>query len=98
MNKNRRGFERHSLSGSIRYQRKGAQEFASSVGRDISSTGIGFISGEFFPISTDLIFQVQHPKTHDFIQAVGRVVWISNERHSERFLVGASFIGPPLSI
>ncbi len=94
----RRDFERLLFSSSIRYQQKGSQRFSNSIGRDISNSGIGFVSSEFFPISTDLIFELRHPKTQDYVKAVGRVVWISNLPHSDRFSVGARFIGPPLTL
>ena len=94
----RRDFERLALSSAIRYQEKGSQRFANSVGRDISNGGIGFISDEFFPISTNLVFEVRHPKTQEMIKAVGEVVWISNARHSENYNVGARFLGPPIPV
>jgi len=94
----KRDSERLALSDPIRYCQKGSQRFGNTVGRDISNSGIGFISNEFFPVSTQLIFEVQHPKTHGFVKAVGEVVWISNQAHSERFSIGARFIGPPMDI
>ncbi len=94
----KRDSERLPFSHSVRYQQKGSQIFGNSIGRDISNTGIGFIANEFFPISTDLIFELRHPKTQDFIKAVGRVVWISVQPHSEKFSVGARFIGPPITL
>ena len=94
----RRDSERLSLSSPIRYRQKGSQRFGNTLGRDISNSGIGFISNEFFPISTQLIFEVQHPKTQGFVKAVGEIVWISNEPYSERFSIGARFIGPPMNI
>ena len=94
----RRDSERLLLSSPMRYRKKGSQRFGNTIGRDINNGGIGFISNEFFPISTHLIFEVQHPKTQEFIKAVGEVVWVSNQAHSERFLIGAKFIGPPMNI
>lgn len=93
----RRDFERLSLTSPIRYRQKGSELFGNTIGRDISNGGIGFISNEFFPISTQLIFEVQHPKTQEYIKAVGEIVWISNQAYSERFLIGARFIGPPMN-
>ena len=87
-----------ALSGSIRYQHKGSQRFGNSIGRDISMGGIGFVSDEFFPISTQLVFEVQHPERPEFIKAVGKVSWISNQPHSDRYSVGAEFLGPPINI
>ena len=94
----RRNSERLLLSSPIRYRQKGSQRFGNTVGRDISNSGIGFISNEFFPISTQLVFDFQHPKTQGFVKVLGEVVWISNQPYSERFSVGARFIGPPMDI
>ncbi|MFH1854234.1 MAG: PilZ domain-containing protein [Candidatus Omnitrophota bacterium] len=94
----RRVFERSAFPTPIRYRQKGSQAFFNTLGRDISNTGIGFISNEFFPTSTQLIFETQHPESHDFIKAVAEVVWVSKHPHSERFSVGARFLGPPLPI
>ena len=98
MYQERRSIKRLPLPKSVRYQQKGSQRFGNLLGRDINNAGIGFISNEFFPVFTHLIFEFQHPQTHEFIKAVGEVVWISNCPHSERFSAGARFIGPPLTI
>jgi len=95
---NRREAIRTPLSCAIRYQRKGSQKFGNSIGRDISQNGIGFISNEYFPVRTHLVFEVQHPETKRFIKAVGEVVWASSQPYSERFSVGAKFLGPPITI
>jgi len=94
MLQDRRAAQRLSLSSPMRYQRKGSQLFGNSIGQDISESGIGFISHEFLPVSTHLIFEVRHPETREFVKAPGEVVWISNLPHSERFSVGAKFIEP----
>ena len=92
MDLNRRASERLKVNSPIRYQRKGSQRFERSVSKDISASGIGFSSNEFLPVATQLIFDVQNPDTQDFTRALGEVVWVSNDPHSERFLVGAKFI------
>lgn len=98
MSQERREAQRMALSGPIRYQRKGSQRFGNSIGRDISAGGIGFISNEFFPVSTHLIFEVQHPQRAEYIKAVGEIAWISDQPHSDRYYVGARFLGPPVHI
>lgn len=94
----RRLSKRLPLPVPVRYQQKGSQVFANTLGRDISETGIGFISNEFFSLSTQLVFETQHPDSHDFIKAVGEVVWVLKHPHTDRFSVGARFFGPPLPI
>jgi hypothetical protein len=98
MRQERRGFERLLLSTPIRYQQKGSQKFGNSIGKDVSSRGIGFISEDFFPTSTQLIFELRHPKTQEFIKAVGEIVWISNKPHTEKYNIGARFLGPPITV
>lgn len=95
----RRDSERLTLSVPVRYQQKGSQRFGNTLGKDISSSGIGFFSDEFFPVSTQLIFEVQHPKTRGFIKAVGEIVWISKSKpYSDKYTAGARFIGPPIPV
>jgi len=96
--KERRIDSRLSISSPLRYQFKGSQRFGNSIGRDISPGGIGFVSDEFFPVSTQLVFEVQHPRTQQLIKAVGEIAWISSKAHSEKFNVGAKFLGPPLPV
>lgn len=98
MNSERRIAKRSALAVSVRYQQKGSQAFSNTLGRNISETGIGFVSTEFFPISTQLVFETQLPESRDFIKAVGEVVWVSKYPHSERFSVGARFLGPSLPL
>lgn len=99
MAQERRDFERMKLSAPVRYQLKGSQRFGNTLGKDISAGGIGFLSDEFFPVSTQLIFEVQHPKTRVFIKAVGEIAWISNNKpYSEKYAAGARFIGPPIPL
>jgi len=90
----KRNEERFPMATSVRYQRKGSQLFSNSVGQNISDSGIGFISHEFFPVATHLIFELQHPKTQEYLKTAGKIVWISSQPHSENFLVGARFIEP----
>jgi len=94
----KREYTRSAFPVPVRYQLKGGQNFSNTIGRDISETGIGFVSNEFFPVSTQLIFETQHPASRDFIKAVGEIVWVAKRPHSEGFSVGARFLGPPLPI
>lgn len=95
---NKRMFQRLPLSAPVRYQLKGSQRFSFGVGRDISDNGIGLVSNEFLPIAQQLIFEVRHPENQKCIRVLGQIVWVSNERYSERYLLGASFIELPTII
>ena len=94
MEENKRILDRIHLTTPIRYQKKGSQRFGNFIGRDISANGIGFVSNEFFPVSTQFIFEFQQPKANNYIKTVGEVVWVSSQPHSERFSAGAKFIEP----
>lgn len=98
MSQDKREYRRIALSTSIRYQHKGSQRFGNSMGRDLSSGGLGFTSNEFFPVTTQLVFEVKHPEQAEYIKAVGEVMWISNQPYSDNYSVGARFLGPPLHI
>lgn len=99
MMQERRDSERLTLSAPVRYQQKGSQRFGNTLGKDISASGIGFFSDEFFPVSTQLIFDVRHPKTHEFIRAIGEIVWIADSQpYPEKYAVGARFMGPPIPV
>lgn len=99
MAQERRDSERLTLSAPVRYQQKGSQRFGNTIGKDISHSGIGFFSDEFFPVSTQLIFDVQHPKTREFIKAIGEIVWISDSKlYPEKYTAGARFLGPPITV
>jgi hypothetical protein len=94
----RRDNKRSLLTGPIRYQRKGSQSFGNSVGHNISEGGIGFLSHEFFPVATQLIFELQHPGSREYVKTTAEIAWISQKPHSENFLVGAKFIEPLTSV
>lgn len=94
----RRCSKRLSLSKPIRYHQKGSQVYTNSLGKDISDKGIGFISDRFLPISSHVVIETHHPLNQDFIKVVAEVVWITSQPYSERFSVGARFLGPPIAL
>ena len=98
MNNERRIAKRSAFAFPVRYQMKGDNAFMDTLGRDISETGISFVSNEFFPVSTRVILQTRHPENNSFIKAAGEVMWVSKYPHSERFSVGARFLGPPMPV
>ena len=78
----------------VRYHEKGTQRYSNAVGKDISNNGIGFISNEFIPKHSKLVFEIHPPWLPEPIQALAEVAWISNQPYSERFNVGARFLAP----
>lgn len=82
------------FDSAIRYRQKGFQNYGDTVGKDISNSGIGFISNEFIPKNSKLILELHPPWHIEPIQAVAEVVWVSNQPYSERFKIGAQFLNP----
>ncbi|OIO34143.1 MAG: hypothetical protein AUJ70_01670 [Candidatus Omnitrophica bacterium CG1_02_40_15] len=94
MEEEKRFTSRILFNSSIRYYQKGAKIYSDTVGKDISNSGIGFISNEFIPRHSQLVFEIRPPWQPEPIQTLAEVAWISNQPHSERFNVGAKFLNP----
>jgi hypothetical protein len=94
MEEDKRIASRISFTSPVRYYQKGASGYSDTVGKDISNSGIGFISNEFVPKNSHLVFELRSPWQIEPIQALAEVVWISNKPYSERFEVGARFLSP----
>ncbi|HAZ10054.1 MAG: PilZ domain-containing protein [Candidatus Omnitrophota bacterium] len=94
MEEEKRVASRIVFNSSVRYHQKGAQIYSNTVGKDISNSGIGFISNEFIPRRSKLVFEIHPPWQPEPIQTLAEVAWISNQPHSERFNVGAKFLDP----
>jgi len=97
MEEERRGSKRIKFDSPVRYYQKGTQRYSDTIGKDISESGIGFISNEFIPKSTQLILELNSPSTQEHSQALGEVVWIASQPYSERYYVGARFLEPFMS-
>ncbi len=82
------------FDSAVRYSQKGAQGYNGTVCRDISNSGIGFISNEFIPKNSKLVLELQPPWRVEPIQAVAEVMWVSNQPYSETFKIGAKFLNP----
>lgn len=98
MGSDRRIAKRITCQSAIRYQLPDVKDFTNTIARNISDTGIGFISNEFIPKSSHLILELNEPRYNKYMRASGEIVWISSQPHSERFYVGARFMEPPVEI
>ncbi|MDO8603022.1 MAG: PilZ domain-containing protein [Candidatus Omnitrophota bacterium] len=94
MEEERRVVPRISFDSPVRYRQEGLQRYSDTTGKDISTSGIRFISNEFIPKNSKLIFELRPPWRAEPIQATAKVVWISNQPYSEKFEVGARFLSP----
>jgi len=86
------------FDSAVRYHQKGFQSYSDTVGRDISKSGIGFISNEFIPKNSKLVFELHPPWHIEPIQAVAEVVWVSSQPYSERFKIGARFLDSLIAV
>ena len=93
MEDERRIAPRITFNSAVRYRQKGFQSYSDTVGKDISNSGIGFISNEFIPKHSELVFELHPPWHVKPIQAAAEVVWVSSQPYSERFEIGARFSG-----
>jgi len=94
MEEEKRVASRISFNSPVRYQEKGARGCHDTVGKDISDSGIGFISNEFIPKHSKLIFEIRPPWHPEPMQRAGEVIWVTSQPYSERFNVGARFSEP----
>lgn len=94
MEKENRIVPRILFTSPIRYHKKGVQEYNNTIAKDISKSGIGFVSNEFFPKYSHLVFEIRLPWQSEPIQTLAEIVWVSNQPHIERFNVGAKFLAP----
>ena len=94
MGEDRRISPRISFDSGVRYHEKGTQKYSDTVGKDISDSGIGFLSNEFIPKNSQLVFELRPPWNPEPVQKLAEVMWVSNQRHSERYYIGARFLEP----
>jgi c-di-GMP-binding flagellar brake protein YcgR len=94
MEKNRRIAKRIPFLSGVRYQIKGSQQFGNIRSKDVSKSGIAFVSNEFLPVATHLIFEFKLPEKKEYVKVLGKVVWVSNQSCSEKYLIGVQFDHP----
>lgn len=78
----------------VRYHEKGTHLYNNTVGKNISNSGIGFVSNEFIPKNSKLVLEILPPWRPEPIEALAEIVWVSSQPYSERFNVGARFLAP----
>jgi hypothetical protein len=94
MEKDRRAATRIFFNSAIRYTQKGSAEYSNTVGKDLSNSGIDFISNEFIPKNSQLTFEIHSPWQVEPIYVSAEVVRVSSQPYSERFEIGAKFLTP----
>ncbi|MFA5389376.1 MAG: PilZ domain-containing protein [Candidatus Omnitrophota bacterium] len=94
MGENKRIATRVLFNSPVRYYQQGIKEYSDTVAKDISNSGIGFISNEFIPKKSHLTFELFSPWQAGPVKTQAEVVWISNQPYSDKFVVGARFLKP----
>ncbi|MDP2921694.1 MAG: PilZ domain-containing protein [Candidatus Omnitrophota bacterium] len=94
MEENRRIAPRVLFDSPVRYYQKGDQKYNDTIGKDISNSGIGFISNEFIPKNSQIVFEMHPPWHAEPVQTLAEVMWVANQPHSERYYIGAKFLSP----
>ena len=93
----RRASKRNVFHSPVRYQLKGSQKFNDTIGSDISNSGIGFISEEFIPCASQVILEFDAHR-HNRVKVLGEIRRAVNQPFSEKFYIGAKFIGQPMPL
>ena len=94
MEEEKRIVSRILFNSAVRYSYKCAAAYSDTVGKNISNSGIGFISNEFIPKNSSLALELHPPWQAESINTLAEVVWITSQPFSERFEVGARFLTP----
>lgn len=86
----KRRFVRVKFKTPLRFQIRGRSEFDNSLSKDISLGGISIISDNFVPPNANLMLEFN--LLAHFMALIGKVVWSSPLRRSNRFRSGIEFL------
>lgn len=89
----KRAYLRTKLSEPVQYQLSETGLENGSVCADISEGGLRIKLNNFIPVGKNIRLQIHLPQGHS-VECIGKVVWIKQERYSERFQAGISFENP----
>lgn len=68
------------------------ETYAGSLTKDISKSGIRFVSSEFLSIFTRLLLEISIPSFSRPIKAISKVAWIRKMPRSSQYNVGLQFM------
>ena len=86
----RRQFKRVKLSEPVQYHPKDSLNISGSLSRDISEGGLRLTTSEFIPLDTELALSIQL-SAEEVIDCLGKVVWVEQLPHTERYQAGLKF-------
>ncbi len=90
----KRGFPRLKLKVPLQFRNilKPQEPFAGSLSQDVSASGARISSSSFLPKEARLVLLLSLPGTLKPIRAIGRVVWMQQQRLSEGYDGGIQFV------
>ncbi len=68
------------------------ETYAGSLTKDVSTSGISFVSSEFLSIFTRLLLEVSIPSFSRPVKAISKVAWIRKIPRSSQYNVGLQFM------
>jgi len=68
------------------------ETYAGSLTKDISESGVRFLSNDFLSIFTRLLLEVSVPSFSRPIKAISKVAWIRKVSRSNQYSVGLQFM------
>ena len=88
MSKNNRRFTRAKFQAAVGYREKDGHFLEGSAAKDISEKGLKIKVEKFFPVETVLELQFNLPAFSRPLIVQGKVIWVRQTPHSERWEVG----------
>ncbi|MBI4356038.1 MAG: PilZ domain-containing protein [Candidatus Omnitrophica bacterium] len=79
----------------LRYHHKGTSQYADTLTKDVSVSGVRFISHEFFPTASEFLVEVPLFRASHPLQTLGRVAWSQKIAHSDLYEIGMEFTQLP---
>jgi hypothetical protein len=86
----KRRFPRVILSTPCSFKIRGTPEFGNGLTKDISATGLRFVSDKYLKPSTDVAVEIN--VLHRAINPIGRIKWSQPLSHSNRYQMGLEFV------
>jgi hypothetical protein len=83
-------FPRMNFSGPLRYQVRGSHEITSTVGEDLSLSGVKFTSGKFIPPSTPVMLEIN--LLSQVVRPIAQIVWSMPFGRQDKYQLGAHFL------
>lgn len=87
---NQRLFARFNFDGSLKFQVRGSNEVVSTVGDDLSQSGVGFVNQNFLPPATTINLEIN--LSNRIIKPIGKVMYSRPMSRSDKYKLGVNFV------